>query len=53
MDELDIFDVASLYNSSTPDGTWYKQKATGDIPPARIDHCTIVASAPDGSSHNM
>lgn len=53
MDEIDIFDVASLYNESTPNGTWYKQKATGDIPPGRVDSCLAPASASDNSSHNM
>lgn len=23
MDEIDIFDIASYYNASTPDGTWF------------------------------
>lgn len=53
MDELDIFDIASLYNTSTPDGTWYKQKVIGDIPDGRVDSCLALASAPDNSSHNM
>lgn len=51
--QVDIFDVASLYNESTPDGTWYSQRATGDIPPSRVDFCLVFASAPDGSSHNI
>ena len=53
MDQIDIFDVASYYNASTPDGMWYKQRATGDIPRRRLDHCLILASAPDDSSHNL
>lgn len=53
MDEIDIFDVASYYNASTPDGTWYKQTTSGDTPDPRIDFCLILASAPDGSSHNV
>lgn len=53
MDQVDIFDVASYYNASTPAGTWYKQRATGDIPTRRLDHCLMSASAPDNSSHNM
>lgn len=53
MDELDIFDIASLYNTGTPDGTWYKQKVIGDIPDGRVDSCLALASAPDNSSHNM
>ena len=57
MTEIYLFDVASLYNSSTPDGVWYKQNATNqnatDVPSPRVDFCLIVASAEDGSSHNM
>lgn len=53
MDEIDVFDIASLYNASTPDGTWFKQIASGNIPGRRVDFCLIVASAPDSSSHNM
>ena len=53
MDEIDVFDVASYFNASTPDGTWYKQTTSGDTPEPRIDFCLISASAPDGSSHNM
>ena len=59
MDVIDVFDVASLYNTSLPDGVWYRQNATGQnstasaIPSAWIDFCIIVASAQDDSSHNM
>ena len=53
MDEIDIFDVASMYDPTTPDGVWYKQKATGDVPSGRLDFCVVLASAPDSSSHNM
>ena len=53
MNEIDIFDVASYYNASTPDGTWYKQTTSGDTPEPRIDFCLTLASAPDGSSHNV
>ena len=57
MADVAVFDVASLYNASTPDGFWYKQNATGqnaiDVPGPRVDFCLIVASAPDASSHNM
>lgn len=50
---IDILDVASLSNASTPDGTWYKQKTTGVTPKARLDACVVMASAPDNSSHNI
>ena len=53
MDEIDIFDISSIYNSSTPDGTWHKQKAVGEIPDGRVDSCLALASAPDNSSYNM
>lgn len=54
MDEIDLFDIASLDNPSTPDGIWYKQKASGTvIPGGRLDFCLFFAAAPDDSSHNM
>ena len=57
MDEVDIFDVSSLYDPTTPDGVWYKQKTTGenatDLPSGRVDFCVTMASASDLSSHNM
>ena len=53
MDQIDIFDIASLDNSSTPDGVWYKQQAGGDIPDGRLDSCLFLAAAPDKSSYNM
>ena len=53
MDQIDIFDVSSLYHDSTPNGTWYRQQATGNIPSGRIDACLFLASSTDGSSHNM
>lgn len=52
MDEIDIFDVSSYYDSGTPDGTWYKQTTSGDTPAGRTDFCLVLASA-DGSAHNM
>lgn len=53
MSDIDIFDIGSMYNKSTPDGIWYKQTASGDVPLGRLDSCLALASAPDGSSHNM
>lgn len=53
MDLVHIFDVASLDDPSTPDGIWYNQKVTGDIPKSRLDHCLVLVSSQDGSSHNM
>ncbi|RPA77492.1 hypothetical protein BJ508DRAFT_417029 [Ascobolus immersus RN42] len=37
-------------------GRWYQQDTTatsGFYPPERIHHCTVAASSPDGSSHNI
>lgn len=53
MDQVHIFDVASLYDPTTPNGTWYTQKVTGDVPKPRLDHCLVLVSSQDGSSHNM
>lgn len=57
MTEINVFDVASIYNTSTPDGVWYNQSATNqnatDVPSPRIDFCLVVASAQDSSSHNI
>ena len=53
MNEIDVFDVSSYYNASTPDGTWYKQITSGATPDPRVDFCLILASATDGTSHNM
>ena len=53
MNEIDVFDVSSYYNASVPAGAWYKQTTSGDTPAPRVDFCAVVASAPDGSSHNV
>ncbi|KAK6339137.1 hypothetical protein TWF718_008561 [Orbilia javanica] len=48
MSEIAIFDIASE--------TWHVQPASGksyQIPQSRTDHCIVVASAPDNSSHNI
>ncbi|KAF3041559.1 hypothetical protein E8E12_007679 [Didymella heteroderae] len=51
-DAVDAFDLAS-YTNAKGNGTWYTQPTSGEIPPARIDSCTVLASAPDNSSHNI
>jgi Kelch motif len=50
MDSINIFDVASLY---TGEGQWYKQVASGTIPPPRVDFCAVSVASPDKSSHNI
>ena len=56
MTEINIFDVASIYNTSTPNGVWYQQNATDEfateVPSPRVDFCLALASAQDSSSHN-
>lgn len=51
-DTVDVFDLAS-YSDTKSNGTWYTQSTSGEIPSARIDSCTVLASAPDNSSHNI
>jgi hypothetical protein len=50
---VDIFDMESYHSNLDSNGTWYQQKTSGEIPPPRIDSCTVVGSAPDNSSHNI
>jgi hypothetical protein len=52
-DAVDIFDIGSYRSDPASNGTWYQQKTSGDVPPPRIDGCTVVGSAPDNSSHNI
>lgn len=51
-DTVDVFDLASYFNTKS-NGTWYTQSTSGEVPPARIDSCTVLTSAPDNSSHNI
>ncbi|KAL8651289.1 MAG: hypothetical protein Q9210_003334 [Variospora velana] len=54
MDEVDVFDVSSIYDDRIlTGGTWYKQKVTGDIPERRVDFCVMLAGANDRSSNNI
>lgn len=55
MTTVDIFDVASLYstNQSAPDSAWHSQTVSGQIPGQRAQFCSVTASAPDNSSHNI
>ncbi|KMP07146.1 hypothetical protein CIHG_00007 [Coccidioides immitis H538.4] len=45
MKTVPVYDIDS--------GNWYTQNTTGEHPPARSDFCSVVASAKDGSSHNI
>ncbi|KAJ5502111.1 Galactose oxidase/kelch beta-propeller [Penicillium fimorum] len=45
METVSVFDVDSK--------TWYLQKTKGDIPPQLTAFCSVLASAADGSSHNI
>ncbi|KAF7939014.1 uncharacterized protein EAE98_001350 [Botrytis deweyae] len=51
MDQINIFDINSAYNGGN--GSWFTQQASGNIPPRRMDSCTVVATAPDNSSYNI
>ncbi|KAL1647407.1 hypothetical protein SLS58_002735 [Diplodia intermedia] len=51
--EVITLDHVHLCDDFTANSTWYRQSATGDIPPPRSDFCIVAASAPDNSSHNM
>lgn len=45
MNVIDVYDIAS--------STWYKQGTAGETPPIRVNPCTVVAAAADGSSFNV
>ncbi|KAL4985617.1 hypothetical protein BDW68DRAFT_164778 [Aspergillus falconensis] len=45
MRTVSVYDVAG--------NRWYNQNTTGDIPPQLTQFCSVYASAPDGSSHNI
>ena len=45
LDEIMVYDIGS--------STWYNVTATGAIPSERVEFCTVVSSAPDGSSANI
>jgi Kelch motif len=46
-----LMKTVSIYDVAT--GSWYSQQTTGDAPGGLTQGCTVVASAPDGSSHNI
>lgn len=45
METVSVYDVKSQ--------TWYLQNTTGDTPPQLTQFCSVLASASDGSSHNI
>jgi len=45
MNVIDIYDLGSK--------KWTKQSTDGPTPKYRVNPCAVVASAPDGSSHNV
>lgn len=45
MNTIDVYDIAH--------SKWYKQSTSGTIPKYRVNPCAVVASAADGSSHNV
>lgn len=45
MSIIDVYDVAN--------SVWYKQATTGESPRFRVNPCSVVAAAPDGSSFNI
>jgi hypothetical protein len=53
MQSVQVFDVGSLNNSTTPNGKWYEQQTSGDAPSPRLDACLTVQAAPDNSSYNI
>ncbi|PVH92999.1 hypothetical protein DM02DRAFT_733378 [Periconia macrospinosa] len=50
---VDVFDIDSYLKNPDSNGKWYQQKTTGEIPPPRIDYCSVSVSAPDNSSHHI
>ncbi len=45
MNEIDIYDIAT--------SSWYTQATSGSYPKVRVNPCSVVAAAPDGSSYNI
>ncbi|RMZ72033.1 kelch repeat [Pyrenophora seminiperda CCB06] len=45
MNTVDVYDIAA--------STWYKQTTSGKTPSYRVNPCTVVAAATDGSSYNI
>ena len=45
MQSVSVYDIAKK--------VWYEQVTSGTVPPQLAEGCTVVASAEDGSSHNI
>ncbi|KAL8898506.1 MAG: hypothetical protein Q9207_006661 [Kuettlingeria erythrocarpa] len=45
MQNITVYDIATQ--------SWYRQKATGDVPSWRYNGCSVVVTAADGSSHSI
>ncbi|KAF1834869.1 hypothetical protein BDW02DRAFT_597866 [Decorospora gaudefroyi] len=45
MNVIDVYDIAT--------STWYKQSTSGKTPKYRVNPCTVVGAAADGSSYNI
>jgi hypothetical protein len=46
-----FMETVSLYDVDSQE--WYIQNTTGDVPPQLTQFCSVIASASDGSSHNI
>ncbi|KAJ5653608.1 hypothetical protein N7490_000611 [Penicillium lividum] len=46
-----FMETVSVYDVKTK--IWYLQNTTGDTPPQLTEFCSVLASAEDGSSHNI
>ncbi|KAI4915134.1 hypothetical protein J4E90_005173 [Alternaria incomplexa] len=45
MNTIDVYDIET--------STWYKQSTSGKTPKYRVNPCTVVGAAADGSSYNI
>ena len=43
--------VVNVYDIAT--SSWYTQYTNGEYPDVRVNPCSVVAAAPDGSSYNI
>ncbi|EME42672.1 hypothetical protein DOTSEDRAFT_73483 [Dothistroma septosporum NZE10] len=45
MNQINVYDIAN--------STWYNQATSGETPAIRVNPCSVIAAAPDGSSYNI